>query len=142
MLIIPCRLPYSCTEHPIGEATVARMLGNPGFSKEILVIVFNLLGTKHLFTTSDNSSCICAKCVLLLLQQKEVFGVELLRLFLSICLSVCYHLEVIWQPKAAQNLLWNLIITALMLMIPCCLPHSCTERPIYTPSKHFFCIFL
>ena len=88
MLIIPCRLPYSFTEHPIGEATVARMLDNPGFSKEILVIVFNLLGTKHLFTTSDNSSCICAKCVLLLLQQKEVFGVELLRLFLSICLSV------------------------------------------------------
>ena len=55
---------------------------------------------------------------------------ELLRLFLSICLSVCYHLKVIWQPKAAQNLLWNLIITALVLMIPCRLPHSCTECPI------------
>ena len=32
------------------------------------------------------------------------------------------HLEVIWQPKAAQYLLWNLVITALSEMIPCCLP--------------------
>ena len=39
--------------------------------------------------------------------------------------SVEDQLEVIWQPKAAQDLLWNLIITALMLMIPCSLPHSC-----------------
>ena len=38
------------------------------------------------------------------------------------------QLEVIWQPKAAQDLLWNLIITAIMLMIPCRLPHSCMNR--------------
>ena len=37
------------------------------------------------------------------------------------------HIEGIWQPKAAQNLLWELIITALILMIPCCLPLSCRE---------------
>ena len=37
------------------------------------------------------------------------------------------QLEVIWEPKAAQDFLWNLIITDLMLMIPCCLPHSSTE---------------
>ena len=40
-----------------------------------------------------------------------------------------YSAEVIWQPNAAQNLLWN-VITALILMIPCRLPHSCTEHPI------------
>ena len=39
--------------------------------------------------------------------------------------SVEDQLEVIWQPKAAQDLLWNFIIIALMLMIPCSLPHSC-----------------
>ena len=37
------------------------------------------------------------------------------------------YLEGIWQSKAAQELLWNLIITALLL-IPCHLSHSCTER--------------
>ena len=31
---------------------------------------------------------------------------------------------------AAQDLLWNLIITSLMLMIPCRLPHSCTKRTV------------
>ena len=36
------------------------------------------------------------------------------------------HLEVIWQPRAAQDLLWNLIIKAFLVMILCCLPHSCT----------------
>ena len=44
------------------------------------------------------------------------------------------YLEDIWQSKAAQELLWNLIITALMLMIiPCRLPYSCTERPMCDP---------
>ena len=43
--------------------------------------------------------------------------------------SAEYHLEVIWKPKAGQNLLWNLIIAALILRIPCRLRHSCTERP-------------
>ena len=35
------------------------------------------------------------------------------------------HPEVIWQPKAAQDLLWNLIITAILVMILCRIPHSC-----------------
>ena len=38
------------------------------------------------------------------------------------------NLEVIWQPTAAQDLLWNLIIKALLVMILCCLLHSCTEH--------------
>ena len=30
---------------------------------------------------------------------------------------------------AGQDWLWNLIITAFVVMILCCLPHSCMERP-------------
>ena len=37
------------------------------------------------------------------------------------------HLRIIWQPKDAQNLIWNLIFTTFML-IPCHLPQSCTEH--------------
>ena len=50
-----------------------------------------------------------------------VFGSQMT----SGCSSAEDYLEVIWQPKAAQDLLWNLIITALMLMILCSLPHYC-----------------
>ena len=43
------------------------------------------------------------------------------------------YLEVIWQPKAAQNLFWNLIKTAFLVMILYRLLHSCIKCPIYVP---------
>ena len=44
------------------------------------------------------------------------------------------HLEVTQLPQAAQGLLRNLTIIALLKMIPCCLPHSCTKHPITLES--------
>ena len=40
------------------------------------------------------------------------------------------YLEVIWQPIVTHVLLWNLMITALLDMIPCRLPQFSTEHLI------------
>ena len=38
--------------------------------------------------------------------------------------------QVIWQPRAAQDLLWNTIFNTSLEMILCHLPQSCTEHRI------------
>ena len=49
----------------------------------------------------------CAKCVITSTTKRSFWGGVIT--IVSVNLSVCYHLEVIWQPKAAQDLLWNWI---------------------------------
>ena len=48
-------------------------------------------------------------------------------LWVVLCKSM-YYLKIIWQPKAAQELLQNLIIAALLELSPCQLPLSCREQ--------------
>ena len=43
------------------------------------------------------------------------------------CLGNVVEFNIIWQPKATQDFLWNLILAIFMEMTPCCLPFSCRE---------------
>ena len=51
-----------------------------------------------------------------------------LQLVANHCPGFVVEFNIIWQLKAAQDLLWYLILTTFLVLIPCLLPYSCTER--------------
>ena len=38
------------------------------------------------------------------------------------------HLKIIWQSLAAQDLVWKVLLTTFLELIPCCSSLSCKEQ--------------